>query len=260
MLVIDVNWIGLYTLALKEIKRFLNVWLQTILAPVITNLLFFMVFSLSISERAAFNIDGVSYLTFLAPGLIMMTMAQNAFANPSSSFIVAKIQHSIRDLLSAPLSPAEIIWGYLAGALVRAAFIGFLSYFFINYIMMPIPTHYVGIILLFGFLGCLSMGLLGILGGILARKFDHLAAITNFIIMPMTFLSGTFYTIDRLPSFFQIVSHYNPFFHMINGFRYGFIAHSNVKLIFGAMILIIVNLILYVFCYYLFKTGYKLKE
>ena len=238
-----VNWKGIATLAGKEIGRFLVVYSQTIIAPIMTTLLFYAVFHLAFSG-AGRGLSGIDYMTFLAPGLIMMGMAQNAFANASSSIAIAKNQGSIADLLMAPLSPAEVLTGFAIGGIARGVLVGLVSGLALS-LFMPLPLANIGIIILFSILGTLMLALLGTVGGIWAEKFDHIAFITNFIVTPLTFLSGTFYTIERLPKIWQDIAHINPFFYMIDGFRAGFIGVSDSPVLLGVGVLLIANAVLW---------------
>ena len=252
-----VNWIGLWTLYRKEVQRFLKVFTQTIAAPVVTTLLFFAVFSLALGGVVR-TIGDVAYLEFLAPGLVMMAMAQNAFANTSSSVIIAKIQGNIVDVLMPPLSALELALGYVAGGVTRGVLVGFVTY------LGVLPFIDVGIhdpffIVYHGIMASMLLSLLGIMGGVWSEKFDHIAAVTNFIVTPLTFLSGTFYSVERLPDSLWWVAHANPFFYMIDGFRYGFIGQSDGTLAIGLVVMAAVNLVLWVVLYRMLSTGYKLK-
>ena len=216
-----VNWLGLWTLTGKETGRFLKVYAQTIAAPVITTLLFYAVFALALGGNQRM-IGDVPYLRFLAPGLIMMSMAQNAFANTSSSIVISKVQGNIVDVLMPPLSPIEFTLGYTLGGIARGLAVGSVSVLALAGITDMTITHPF-YLLYHALMGSMMLALLGIIGGIWSDKFDHLATVQNFIIMPATFLSGTFYSADRLPEAGAFVCHLNPFFYMIDGFRYGFI-------------------------------------
>ena len=251
------NWIGLQTLVRKEIGRFMNVYFQTIFAPLITLGLFFTVFSISIGgDRVVF---GVPYMHFLAPGLLMMTMIQNSFANSSSSLIIAKVQGNIVDLLMPPLSATEILLGYIIGALFRSLMIGALGIIFME-LFLDLPIERPELVILFALLGNMMMGALGIVGGLWSEKFDHLASVTNFIVTPLTFLSGTFYALAALPPLWQKVAMYNPFFYIIDGFRAGFIGTPEASLTTGFAILIFSNLVLLTLAWWMLKTGYKTKS
>lgn len=253
------NWIGIKTLVKREVGRFLNVYLQTIIAPVVTTLLYYIIFTLAFGENAGRGIEGVPYMNFLVPGLIMMGMAQNAFANTSSSIVIGKMQGNIIDVLLPPLMPWEILTGYVAGGVMRGMVIGTVA--------VTILTPFVGLsidnvllLVLFGILGTAMMALLGIVGGIWADKFDHIAAVTNFVVMPLTFLSGTFYTVERLDPFWQNLAHMNPFFYMIDGFRSGFIGVADMPMAYGIAALVIVDLLLWWTALTMLRTGYKIKS
>ncbi|HEU0118214.1 MAG TPA: ABC transporter permease [Alphaproteobacteria bacterium] len=253
-----VNWLGLKTLTGKETGRFLKVYAQTIIAPVITTLLFYLVFSLALGG-AGRMIGDVPYMAFLAPGLIMMSMAQNAFANTSSSMVISKVQGNIVDVLMPPLSAMELTLGYTLGGIARGFVVGVVS---IATIAVLMPTHIVApfYIVYHAVMGSMMLALLGLIGGIWSSKFDHLAAVQNFIIMPATFLSGTFYTADRLPEAWRFLCHLNPFFYMIDGFRYGFIGMSDGTLGTGLILLAVSNILLLALAYKMIAAGYKLKS
>jgi ABC-2 type transport system permease protein len=256
-----VNWIGFWTLLMKEVRRFVKVWLQTIAAPVITTLLFYAVFSLAMSGGSggtAQLVYGVPYFNFLAPGLIMMGMTQNAFANTSSSVMIAKVQGNIVDVLMTPISPLELAMAYTLGGIVRGLVVGVVTAATIA-LFLPIHIHDIGAVLLFGTLATMMLSLLGIIGAIWADKFDHIAAVTNFIVTPLTFLSGTFYSVDRFPPVLRSVTHLNPFFYMIDGFRYSFTGHADGSLLVGVVLLTAIDAALIAWCYRFFATGYKLK-
>jgi len=253
-----VNVQGLATLIKKEIGRFLAVYKQTIVAPIITTLLFYAVFSLALGDVTRV-IGDVPYLLFLAPGLIMMTMVQNAFANTSSSIVISKVQGNIVDVLMPPLSPGELLTGYVAGGLVRGLVVGFAATLAVS-LFVPMAIHSVFYIISFAVLGTMMLSSLGLAGGIWSEKFDHIAAVTNFVVTPLTFLSGTFYSIERLPEPWQTAAHYNPFFHMIDGFRYGFIGQADGDPMTGLLFLVGVNLSLAILCLLMLRRGYKIKS
>jgi ABC-2 type transport system permease protein len=220
---------GWPTLLYKELLRFWKVSFQTILAPVLTSLLYLLIFS-HVLERNVSVFDGrVRYTEFLVPGLVMMSVLQNAFANTSSSLIQSKVTGNLIFVLLPPLSPLELFVAYVAGAMVRGLVVGLgvfvVTLFFVpSLLAMPHPLWALG----FALLGSAILGTLGLIAGIAAEKFDQLSAFQNFIIMPLTFLSGVFYSIHTLPPFWQAASHVNPFFYMIDGFRYGFFGLSDV--------------------------------
>lgn len=252
------NTIGLYTLVRREIDRFLTVYTQTIIAPVVTTLMYYTVFALAFGGLAR-EINGVSFLAFLAPGLIMMTMVQNAFANTSSSLVISKVQGNIVDVLMPPLSPFEVFLGFTIGSLVRGLVVGFVITCVLA-LFAPLQIHSVGAVILFAVLGNLMLSSLGLAAGIWSEKFDHIAAVTNFIVTPLTFLSGTFYSVSMLPPFWQELVHYNPFFYMIDGFRYGFIGQADGRLWMGTGLLVLCNVGLATLSYRMIKTGYKIKS
>jgi ABC-2 type transport system permease protein len=252
-----INWIGIWTLYHKEVWRFVKVSTQTVIAPVVTSLLFLAIFSLALG-RSVQEIGGVSFAEFLAPGLIMMSMVQNAFANTSSSLVIAKVQGSIVDLLMPPLSPGEIVAGFALGGLTRGIFVGMAAVIGMSF-FVPIRFHDPGFIAFHAVAASLLLAQLGILGGIWADKFDHIAAVTNFVITPFAFLSGAFYSVERLPDPWHAIAHMNPFFYMIDGFRYGFIGHADGSLTVGLLLLIGANALLLWLIWRLIAIGYKLR-
>ena len=254
----SINWIGFYTLYKKEILRFLNVWIQTVFSPVVTLILFLAVFTIALGLNRN-NILGHEYGVFILPGLICMQILQNAFANTSSSLMIAKVQGNIVDILFPPLSPMEVTVAMLLGAITRGFIIGFFSVL----IIIPfahVPIHSIFIILIFALLGSSMLACLGFITGLWAQKFDNMATVTNFIIVPLSFLSGTFYSIQNLHSVFYYISHVNPFFYAIDGFRYGFLGQADGSIIIGFFYLTFINLALWVICYILFKKGYRIKS
>jgi ABC-2 type transport system permease protein len=253
-----VNWLGLWTLYKKEVRRFLKVSFQTILAPVATSLLYMMVFSLAIGSRRG-EMMGVEFTSFLAPGLVMLGLLNNAFANSSSSLIVAKVQGNHVDFLMPPLSPAELAAAFIGGAITRGALVAVATGLAVApFVDMSIAN--VWAVVYFGLSAAAMFSMIGLIAGLWAEKFDHLAVITNFVIMPLAFLSGTFYSIEILPEPFYTISHANPVFFLIDGFRYGFIgAHDSVLWI-GASVAAAINLALAVASYLLLRSGWRLKD
>lgn len=252
-----VNWRGLWELYLKEVRRFTKVWMQTVAAPLVTSLLFLAIFTLALG-RAVEVVDGVPFMTFLAPGLIMMTMVQNAFANTSSSVMISKVQGNIVDVLMPPLSPLELTLGFALGGMTRGLVVGVavaagMSFF------VDLSLSNVGYILFHALGASLMLALLGMIAGVWSDKFDHMAAVTNFVITPLSFLSGTFYSIERLPENFEAFAHFNPFFYMIDGFRYGFIGHESALPLTGLAVVGGTNLVLIIASYLLIRSGWKLK-
>ena len=252
-----VNWLGLWTLYVREVRRFLKVYMQTIAAPVITTLLFLAVFLLALGGEQRM-VGAVSYPVFLAPGLVMMAMVQNAFANTSSSLMIAKIQGNIVDVLMPPLSPGELVWGFALGGATRGLVVGAVVAAVIA-AFVPIHVYDWGLTLFHAAAASLCLSVLGIVGAIWADKFDHIAAVTNFVVTPLSFLSGTFYSIDVLPGPWRDIALANPFFYMIDGFRYGLTGHADSSLTLGIVAMTVTNALLIVLCHAMFKRGYKLK-
>lgn len=255
-----VNWRGLRTLYIKEVRRFFKVQLQTIWAPAITTLLFLVIFSVSLGGVRP-SVMGVPFADFIAPGLIMMGMMQNAFANSSFSLLVGKIQGTIVDYLMPPLSVGELLIAMVGGAVTRAVCVG-LAVWGAMLIWPGVhvtPVH-IWPILWFGLLGSTLLALLGVLTSIWAEKFDHAAAVSNFVVAPLSLLSGTFYSVDRLSPTFAAISHANPFFYAISGFRYGFVGVADSPVMIGSLVLLGINILLGVTCYLLLRSGWKLKN
>lgn len=251
------NWAGFGTLYTREVRRFWKVGMQTLAAPVVTALLYMMVFVVAV-RGAAPPIHGTPFAVFVAPGLIMMQILNNAFANSSSSLLQAKFNGLVGDFMTPPLTPVEQVLAFSLGAATRGVVVGAVTFAAI----LPfaaLPIAHVWAVLYFGISAALILGMLGIMAGLWAEKFDHMAVVTNFIIMPLTFLSGTFYLVDRLPEPFRTASHYNPFFYLIDGFRYGFIGHAEGSLIAGVGMTAGLVLAFACLCLWMFETGYKLK-
>ncbi|MBB4267089.1 ABC transporter permease [Roseospira visakhapatnamensis] len=253
-----VNWRGAWELYVKEVRRFLKVYLQTIAAPIVTTLIFLAIFALALGRDVSRPVSGVSFTEFLVPGLVMMAMVQNAFANTSSSVVISKVQGSIVDVLMPPLSSAEILAAYALGGVTRGMVVG-AAVLATMAAFTTVHIHAVGYILFHAVAASMMLSLLGIVAGIWADKFDHMAAVTNFIITPLSFLSGTFYSIDRLPENLQIIAHANPFFYMIDGFRYGFLGHDDALPVTGLVVVGLTNAGLLWLSYRMLKSGYKLK-
>ena len=252
-----VNWMGLYTLAQRETLRFLAVWTQTLLAPLVTAGLFLMIFTIAIGPGRP-DVMGVPFLTFLAPGIMMMTVIQNAFANTSSSMVIAKIQGNIVDTLMPPLSPLEILLGYLAGGVVRGVLIACVVGIALALVLGIAPQHPL-VAAAFVVLGGTFMGALGLFAGIFANKFDQMAAITNFIVTPLAFLSGTFYSVDALPPALNYLSHINPVFYLIDGLRFGMIGVSDSSPVLGAAVCVGATLVVCGITWHMLRNGYRLK-
>ncbi len=254
-----VNWVGLQTLYLKETRRFMKVWTQTLLAPAVTTILFMVIFSLALGGRGRM-VAGMSYGQFLAPGLVVMAILQNAFANTSSSILISKVQGTIIDSLMPPLSALELTIGFVMGGVTRGIVVGLsVSMAFVLMPGVSMAVSHVWAVLYFALAASAMLSLVGVLAGIWAEKFDHSAAITNFVIAPLSLLSGTFYSIERLSEGWQLFSSINPFFYLIDGFRYGFIDRADSNLMVGVLFTLGFNMVLTAAVYLVFKKGYRLK-
>ena len=253
-----VNWIGFWTLYRKEVLRFLIVVVQTVISPLVTSLLFLLVLSIAIGNDRG-DVLGVPFISFLAPGLIAMQVIQQAFSHSSSSIMIGKIQGNIVDILYAPMSAAEITLATNLAACTRSVIIALVSIIVFSFIV-DMKFYNFFYIFIFTFLGAFILASIGIIIGLWAEKFDHMASATNFIIVPLSFLSGTFYSIDRLPEVLKSLSEMNPFFYIIDGFRYGFLGTADGKVQFGLFYLILLSCIAWFAAYILFKKGYKIKS
>ena len=253
-----VNWIGTYSLFKKEVLRFLTVSGQTLFGPILTSILFLTVISLAIGDQRA-DVLGVPYIKFLASGLIMMQVIQQSFAHSSSSLMMGKMMGTLTDVVHSPLSSSEVVFAITLASAARGLLIASAStLIFILFIDLSIQNFLLWFVYLF--LAGIFMGSLGVIVGLYADKFDQMSTVTNFIIVPLSFLSGTFYTIDKLPNFLKILSNYNPFFHMIDGFRYSFIGQLDGSVTFGITLLSVLSLLITYFAYALVHKGYKIKS
>ena len=252
-----VNWLGLAALADREIRRFLVVWTQTLLAPLVTAGLFLAVFALAIGPMRG-EVLGVPFLNFLAPGILMMTVIQNSFANTSSSIVISKVQGNIVDTLMPPLSALELVLGYLAGGVVRGLVVGMVIIAALALVLGQGVAHPLWL-LAFLALGAGLLGALGVAAGIISNKFDQIAAITNFIVVPLSFLSGTFYSIASLPPTLEALSRLNPVFYLIDGARYGMIGASDAPPMMGLAVVGAAFLLVSALCWHWFRIGYRLK-
>jgi ABC-2 type transport system permease protein len=255
-----VNWGGLKTLYIKEVRRFFKVQLQTVWAPAITTLLYLAIFTIALG-RGGRTVMGAPFADFLAPGLIVMAMIQNAFANSSFSLLVGKIQGNIVDYLMPPLSTGELIAGLVGAAVTRAFLVGLAVWAaMLLWPGLSVAVRHPLLIAWFGLMGALMLSFLGLLTSVWAEKFDHAAAVTNFVVTPLSLLSGTFYSVHQLSPTFQAVSHANPFFYVISGFRAGFLGVSDSPLFIGGIVLLALNALLCAVCYWLLKSGWKIKN
>jgi len=255
-----VNWGGLKTLYIKEVRRFFKVQMQTVWAPAITTLLYLAIFTVALG-RGGHTVMGVPYANFIAPGLIVMAMMQNAFANASFSLLVGKIQVNIVDYLMPPLSTGELMAGLIGAAVTRAFLVGFAVW--LAMLIWPgvsVDIRRPELVLWFGLMGALLLSFLGLLTSLWADKLDHAAAVTNFVVTPLSLLSGTFYSVDQLAPSLRAVSHANPFFYVISGFRAGFLGVSDSPLWIGGIGLLLLNIVLWITCFSVLKSGWKIKN
>ena len=252
------NWLGFFTLYQKEILRFLKVMIQTIISPLVSAILFLIVLSLAIGNDKGEAL-GFPFITFLAPGLIAMQIIQQAFSHTSSSIMIGKIQGNIVDILYAPLSASEVTLATILAGVTRSFIIAAVSILIFSF-LIDLEYYNFYYIIIYTFLGSFILGALGFIIGLWAEKFDNMASATNFIIVPLSFLSGTFYSIKKLPEILQEISKWNPFFYMIDGFRYGFLGVSDGSIKFGLSYLITLSILTWFASYILFKKGYKIKS
>ncbi len=252
-----VNWLGLATLCSREMQRFMAVWTQTLLAPLATAGLFLVIFTIAIGPSRG-DVMGVPFTHFIAPGILMMTVIQNAFANSSSSIVIGKVQGNIVDTLMPPLSPAELVVGYLVGSVGRGLFVATAISLGLALFLGIIPQHP---LMLLGYVivGAAFMGAVGIVAGIYANKFDQMAAITNFVVTPLAFLSGTFYSVDALPPVLRQITYFNPIFYLIDGVRYAVLGVSDSAPALGALVSLGSTLAVSGVALALFARGYRLK-
>ena len=254
----QINWVGAYSLYKKETLRFLTVFGQTIIGPIVTSILFLLVISLAIGNEKS-DVLGVTFIEFLAPGLIAMQVIQQSFSHSSSSLLMGKVMGNIVDLIGSPLSASEVSLSIILASVTRGILISTISILVFS-LMIEIEIKNYIIFSAYLFLIGFIMGAAGFIAGLWADKFDHMATATNFIIVPLSFLSGTFYSIDRLPNFLKSLSYYNPFFHMIDGFRYSFINNLDGSISFGLIYLLFLAVIIWFIAYLLYKKGYKIKS
>lgn len=253
-----INWYGAKTLYIREIKRFLKVYHQTLIAPVVSALIFLSVFVLALGNQAT-EIHGIKFINFMGYGLIIMTMMQSSFTNTSSSLIMSKVIGYINDILMPPFSGFEIVLAYTGGAITRGIIIGLI----VGISLMPfvdfLPHSYI-LLIYYSFLTCFILGLLGIISAIFTNTFDKNSAISSYIITPLSFLSGTFYSIDKLPASIRALNDFNPFYYMIDGFRYSLTGYTHGSILYGTVILTILSILLFFTTVKLFDSGWRLKE
>ncbi len=252
------NFYGFYTLFAKEVWRFMKVLTQTVLTPMITVLLYLLIFSSVLSKHVEVY-AGVSYTQFLVPGLVILSVLQNAFSNTSSSLFQARQNGNVLFVLLAPLSGLEFFLAYVAASVVRGLAVG-AAVWLAALFFVAVPVQHPWLILLFSILGSALLGALGLIAAIWADKWDHIAAFQNFVILPLTFLSGVFYSIEDLPPLWTDLSYYNPFFYMIDGFRYGFLGISDASVVLSFSIISVALILTSIFCLRILESGYNLRE
>ncbi len=252
------NLLGVWSLYLREIKRFSKIYIQTLFAPVITALLFLAIFSLAFEGQGR-SIRDIPFSSFLTPGLTLMALMTSCFSNASFSITFEKIIQTIVDTLMPPISPVEITLGYVLASSTRGLLVAILVALSI-YIFVPFYIYSWKFVLFHAVGAALLMSLLGIITGVLAEKIDHVASMNNFVILPLTFLSGTFFSTQHLPEVFQLLVLFNPIFYVIDGFRFGFFGYADGSIIIGVILIATLDVILWLTCVHLFRAGYKLKS
>lgn len=252
------NWTGFFTLATKESKRVIRIWKQTLVPPVITTTLYFLIFGQLIGGRIG-DMHGVSYMQFIAPGLVMMTALTASYVNSASSFFLSKFTKTYEELLVSPLSSHNIIWGYVAGSVVRGGLAGILV-MLVALLFITFDIHSWLIILSTLLLTTISFALGGLINAIYAKSFDDVGIIPTFVLTPLTYLGGVFYSISLLPEFWQVVSKFNPIVYMINGFRYGFLGISDVPVFYTFLVLGLLVVVLYWIAFSLIEKGVGLRS
>lgn len=251
------NWLGLETLVTREVMRFMKVSAQTVIAPLMQTLLFLAIFSLAWGERP-WGLTDVPFVNGLTAGLVMMAVISNAFMNTSSSLVIAKVQGNAVDFLMPPLSALELTIAFIAGAVARGLLVGLASLIAASFFAHVIPVNWAAA-LYFPVVAAIIFAAIGLIGGIWADKFDHLAAVTNFVVTPLTFLSGTFFSVDALPEPWSTIGHWNPVFYLIDGFRGAMIGHSDFPMWQAALITGAIAAMLCWICWALLKAGWKIK-
>lgn len=252
------NLVGMWTLTHREVSRMLRVWKQTIVPPVLTAVLFILIFGYSLGSRIS-SVEGFSYINFILPGLLMMGVIMSAYSNTSSSLFLSKFQGNIQEILVAPISYGHIIMsltiaGVIRGLLVGAGILG------VGLLFTKIPVHNAWVLLFFIILVSLVFSLAGIVTALWATDFDGMTVFLTFLITPLTYLGGVFYSINMLPDFWRTVALFNPILYMVDGFRYGFLGFSDVPLMHSFIIVIALNIFFFMLCVHLFRIGYKLRK
>lgn len=254
----SINWFGAFTLLKKEVWRFLKVYHQTLFSPVVNIMLFFAIFCLSMGSHVPM-VGEVPFPLFVSAGLIMMAAMQNAFANSSSSMVMGKVMGHFIDYLMPPLGAFELLFAFTAGAILRGLAVGLAAFIVISF-FVKITIFSFGLMVFYALFSCAFLAMLGVLCGIVSDSFDNMSAITSYIVTPLTFLSGTFYSTKSLPEFWRNVAHFNPFFYMIDGFRYSLTGQSDGDLTVGVVYVLAINLVLGGVVYWLLRISYKIRS
>jgi len=254
----SINWFGATTLLKKEVWRFLKVYHQTLFSPVVNIMLFLAVFCLSMGEHVP-TVGNIEFAVFVSGGLIMMASMQNAFANSSSSMVMGKVMGHFVDYLIPPLGAFELLFAFALGAIFRGLAVGLVAFVAISF-FVKISFFNFGLTLFYAFFSCAFLAMLGILCGIISESFDHMSAVTSYIVTPLTFLSGTFYSTNSLPPFWQNVAHFNPFFYMIDGFRYSLTGQNDGNIFIGMIYILVINFILMMALFIMLKKSYKIRS
>lgn len=258
-LITSTNWLGIRTLYQREVWRFLKVWNQTMMSPIITTLIWLAILTLALGGRKGGGVEALPFDVFIAPGLIMMVTVQNAFANTSSSLMLGKMQGVIIDMLMPPLKGREVAFCLLAGGVTRGVLVAVTVGIAISF-FVPLSLPHPFLALVYLLLASAMLAQLGMLGGIWAHGFDQMTAMTNYIVTPLSFLSGTFYSINILPGIWSTISHYNPFFFMIDGFRYALTGYHDGNIQMGMIVLVVINFLLWLFTSHLIASGWRIKS
>jgi len=254
----SINWFGAFTLLKKEVWRFLKVYHQTLFSPVVNIMLFFAVFCLSMGTHVQM-VGDVPFPVFVSGGLIMMAAMQNSFANSSSSMVMGKVMGHFIDYLIPPLGAFELLFAFTAGAILRGLAVGLVAFITISF-FVKITVFSFGLMFFYALFACSFLALLGVLCGIVSETFDHMSAITSYVVTPLTFLSGTFYSTNALPEFWKGVAHFNPFFYMIDGFRYSLTGQHDGDILIGVTYIVVINFVLATVIYVMLKKSYKIRN
>lgn len=257
-LIHGVNWLGMATLYRREMWRFLKVWNQTVAAPVVTTLIWLAILTLALGGKRGGGVEHIAFNEFIAPGLIMMSVMQNAFANTSSSLMLAKVQGVIVDILMPPLTAGEITAAYVGGGVTRGVMVGVTVGIAIS-LFVPVGLAHPLLAVAYLLLASVMLALLGLLGGLWAQGFDQMSAVTNYVITPLSFLSGTFYSVNALPGMWHVICYYNPFFYVIDGFRYSLTGYHDGSIAVGLAVLCVLNVVLWLAARHVIRTGWRLK-